>query len=116
MIRKHNFKLTSKSNLTSWPSFKEAIAFLTKNKKEIESTFDVSGYDHTFNEPMNVIVLECDHNNPDVANIIAYAKLVDNIFADKSDKIVIDVRVSVLLTNRKNRVYIEHTWFLKKAL
>jgi hypothetical protein len=116
MIRKRDFKLSSKTNLTSWPSFKEAIAFLTKKQKEIEHTFDVSEYDYTFNEPMNVIVLECDHNNPDVPNIMEYAKLVNNIFADKSDKIVIDVRVSILPTKRKNRVYIEHTWFFKETL
>lgn len=116
MIRKRNFKLTSKTNLTSWPSFKEAIAFLTKNKKEIEKTFNIAAYDYNFYEPMNVIVLECDHNNPDVANIMSYAEKINSIFADTDNEIVIDVRVSVLPTNRKNRVYIEHTWFLKEAL
>lgn len=116
MIRKRNFKLTSKTNLTSWPSFKEAIDYIIRNKKEFEKTFDIAAYDYNFYEPMNVIVLECDHNNPDVANIMPYAEKINSIFADTDNEIVIDVRVSVFPPNRKKRVYIEHTWFFKEAL
>jgi hypothetical protein len=116
MIRARHFQLKSKSNVTSWTSFKAAIEFLTKNKKEIESTFDVSAYDLMFNEPMNVIVLECDAKHSEAENIMHYAEEIEKIFADKSDKVVIDVRITNNSKPVKNRVYIEHTWFFKESI
>ena len=116
MIRKRDFKLTSKTNLTSWITFNDAINYIIHNKKEIEKTFNIAAYDYNFNEPMNVIVLECDHTNPDVANIMSYAEKINSIFANTNNEIVIDVRVSKMPVKYKNRVIVEHTYFIKEAL
>ena len=116
MIRKRTFNLVSRTNASSWLSFDEAISNIESRKTEIEQTMQVAAFDHMFNEPMNVIVLECDEKHPCAKDIHSYAEKVNSIFADNDNKITIDVRLSNRPTRYKNRVYVEHTWFIREAI
>ena len=115
MIRSRSFHLVSRTNVSSWSSFDEAIEHIVQRKAEIEKTFEVAAFDHNFNEPMNAIILECDAKNPIAADINVYAEKVNKIFENNDDKIVIGVRLFPFPAKMKNRVCIEHTYFIKEA-
>lgn len=115
MIRSRSFHLVSRTNISSWSSFDEAIEHIVQQKAEIEKTFANAAFDHNFNEPMNALILECDSKNPVAANINTYAEKVNKIFENSDDKIVIDVRLFPFPAKMKKRVCIEHTYFIKEA-
>ena len=115
MIRSRSFRLVSRTNMSSWSSFDEAIGHIVQQKAEIEKTFANAAFDHNFNEPMNALILECDSKNPIAADINVYAEKVNKIFENNDDKIVISVRLSDFPAKLKKRVCIEHTYFIKEA-
>jgi hypothetical protein len=115
MIRKRTFNLVQKTNISSWASFEDAYKYIVEHKTDFEKTFEESAYDKNFEEPMNVLTLTCDSKNIKNMNVVnLYAEKINEIFADKNDKIVITTQISCMPFKYKNRVYIEHTWFKKE--
>ena len=116
MIRKRSFQLVAKNNISAWNSFEAAFENMVKNKAEIEKTFGESAWDYNFNEPMNIIVLECDADSKFAKEIDAWAEKFDAIFSGNTDKIIIDTRLTHRPARFNNRVVIEHTWFKREAI
>ena len=116
MIRKRTFTLKSLHDDSSWKTFAEMYQYMVNSKKKIEETFSQAVFDQNFNEPMNSIVLECDEKNPQVQQIHEYANKLNELFADHSDKIVIDTYIHEIPRRYRDRVYVSHTWFVKEAI
>jgi hypothetical protein len=116
MIRKRSFQLVAKNNISAWDSFEAAFENMVKNKAEIEKTFTKNVWDHNFNEPMNVIVIECSATSKFAKEIDVWAETFDAVFGENPDKIVIDTRLNHRPTRFNDRIYIEHTWFKKEAI
>ena len=116
MIRSRSFHLVSRTNMSSWFSFDEAIEHIAQRKAEIEKTFEVAAFDHNFNEPMNAIILSCDSKNPVAESITSYAEKLNKLFENNNNKVVIDVQIVDMPSKLKNRVSIEHTWHIKEVI
>lgn len=116
MIRKRNFSLEPHCNLSSWSSFEDIYQYLVARKADFVKTFAESAYDKNFDEPMNVLMLECDsRSTKNMAEAIKYVEKINNLFADNDKQVVIDIRYRPMPFKYKNRVHLEHTWFKKEV-
>lgn len=117
MIRKRTFNLRPKSNVSSWSSFEELYQHLIAHKADYVKTFAESAYDQNFDEPMNTLVLVVDSKKMKNSDeVFSYAEKINDIFAEHDKQIVIDTRWENMPIKYKNRVQLEHTWFIKESL
>ena len=117
MIRKRTFNLRQKSNVSSWSSFEELYQYLIAHKAEFVKTFAESAYDHNFDEPMNALVLVVDSKKMKASDeVFSYAEKINAIFAEHDKQVVIDTRLENMPLKYRNRVHLEHTWFIKENL
>ena len=116
MIRNRKFKFKNLHDSGSWQTFADIYKYVTESKKKIEETFSQAVFDKNFNEPMNVLTLECDRRHPEASKIQTYANKLNEFFADNSDKIIIETRICEIPARYRSRVYFNHDWTVKETI
>ena len=116
MIRSRKFELKSFCNQSSWDSFSALFEHYASHKEVIEKTFAEAAFDLNFNEPMNVILLECDSRNPEASSLKNWVNKFNELFHSNEDKIVIDFATRELPLKYRKKVFFTHTWFVKNNI
>ena len=116
MIRHRTFKFKQLHDSSSWNTFADMYKYIVQAKKKFEETFTQAVFDKNFNEPMNVLTLECDRRHPEASHIQTYANKLNQLFADNQDKVVITTDVHEIPARYRSRVYFNHDWTIKEDI
>ena len=116
MFRIRKFELKHYCDSSSWKNFADMFNYILEKKNEIEKTFSIAAFDLNFQEPMNIISIECDFRSPEAHMIVEYAKKINNLFKDNSDKIVIDFKVKDIPASLRNNIFFTHEWAIKENI